>query len=92
MIFSGHHRKIAVRADLFTKRNMQIGRSPVTGPIRQAGIVGRGGRLGGRLQSLTRSAATNASDGTSTDPTIFIRRFPSFWRAKSFFLRVTSPP
>lgn len=91
MVSPGHHREVAIRAHLFTEGNVEIYRSPSAGLIRQSGIIGREGRPG-RPQSLTRSAATNASDGTSTDPTIFIRRLPSFWRAKSFFFRVTSPP
>ena len=40
----------------------------------------------------TLSAATKASCGTSTEPTIFIRFFPSFCRSRSFFLRLMSPP
>ena len=38
------------------------------------------------------STARNASCGTSTDPTCFMRRFPAFWRSSSFRLRVMSPP
>ena len=44
------------------------------------------------MSSSTRRAATNASWGTSTEPTIFIRFLPSFCLVSSFFLRVTSPP
>src|SRR6266498_5816818 len=40
----------------------------------------------------TRSAAMNASWGTSTRPTRRIRFFPSFCLSKSFRLRVMSPP
>ena len=36
--------------------------------------------------------ARNASCGTSTIPTCFIRFFPAFWRSSSFRLRVMSPP
>ncbi len=38
------------------------------------------------------SAATNASWGTSTRPTIFIRFLPSFCFSSSLRLRVMSPP
>ena len=36
--------------------------------------------------------AMKASCGISTEPTCFIRFFPSFWRSRSFRLRVMSPP
>ena len=36
--------------------------------------------------------ARNASCGTSTAPTCFIRFFPAFWRSSSLRLRVMSPP
>src|SRR5581483_313164 len=42
--------------------------------------------------SSSRSADTNASWGTSTRPTIFIFRLPSFCFSRSFRLRVMSPP
>ena len=38
------------------------------------------------------STARNASCGTSTIPTCFIRFLPFFWRSISFRLRVMSPP
>ena len=38
------------------------------------------------------NTAMNASCGISTDPTCFIRFFPSFWRSSSLRLRVMSPP
>ncbi len=38
------------------------------------------------------STERNASCGTSTFPTCFIRFFPSFWRSSSFRFRVMSPP
>ena len=38
------------------------------------------------------STARNASCGTSTRPTCFIRFLPSFCLASSFFVRVMSPP
>ena len=44
------------------------------------------------VDSLVESAATNASWGTSTRPTIFIRFLPSFCFSSSFRLRVMSPP
>src|SRR2546430_3827884 len=34
----------------------------------------------------------NASCGTSTRPTCFMRLFPSFWRSRSLRFRVMSPP
>jgi hypothetical protein len=40
----------------------------------------------------TFSAATNASWGISTEPSIFMRFFPSFWRSSSLRFRVMSPP
>ena len=89
---AGRHREVAVRTHLFAERDVHVHRPPPAGAVRQAGVVRRGDPPGGRFQSLTRSAATNASEGTSTDPTIFIRLLPSFWRARSFLLRVTSPP
>ena len=42
--------------------------------------------------SPSSSTARNASWGTSTRPTCFIRFLPSFCLASSFFLRVMSPP
>ena len=45
-----------------------------------------------RRYSSSRSAATNASCGTSTRPICFIRFLPSFWRSSSLRLRVMSPP
>ena len=42
--------------------------------------------------SVVESAATNASWGTSTRPTIFIRFLPSFCFSRSLRLRVMSPP
>ena len=36
--------------------------------------------------------ARNASCGTSTAPTCFIRFLPFFWRSSSFRFRVMSPP
>src|SRR3954467_6244706 len=44
------------------------------------------------VDSFVESAATNASWGTSTRPTIFIRFLPSFCFSSSFRLRVMSPP
>jgi len=44
------------------------------------------------LQSLTFSTLKNASWGTSTAPTCFMRFLPSFWRSSSLRLRVMSPP
>ena len=44
------------------------------------------------VDSLVESAATNASWGTSTRPTIFIRFLPSFCFSSSLRLRVMSPP
>ena len=44
------------------------------------------------VDSLVESAATKASWGTSTRPTIFIRFLPSFCFSSSFRLRVMSPP
>src|ERR1051325_2923870 len=38
------------------------------------------------------STARNASWGTSTDPTCFIRRLPAFCLSRSFRFRVMSPP
>src|SRR6266511_4107494 len=38
------------------------------------------------------STARNASCGTSTIPTCFIRFLPAFWRSSSLRLRVMSPP
>ena len=43
-------------------------------------------------QSPMRRAEMKASWGTSTRPIAFIRFLPSFWRSRSFRLRVTSPP
>ena len=42
--------------------------------------------------SSTRSAAMNASCGTSTLPTRRMRSLPFFWVSRSFRLRVMSPP
>ncbi len=42
--------------------------------------------------SPSSSTARNASCGTSTRPTCFIRFLPSFCFSSSFFLRVMSPP
>ncbi len=44
------------------------------------------------VDSFVESAATNASWGTSTRPTIFIRFLPSFCFSSSLRLRVMSPP
>src|SRR5690606_16553431 len=44
------------------------------------------------LELAVDSAAMNASCGTSTRPTIFIRFLPSFCRSSSLRFRVTSPP
>src|SRR5213079_1140120 len=45
-----------------------------------------------RLPSSRLSNARNASCGTSTAPTCFIRRFPAFCLSSSLRLRVMSPP
>ena len=45
-----------------------------------------------RAQSRSLSTAMNASCGTSTEPSIFIRFLPAFWRSRSLRLRVMSPP
>ena len=61
-----------------------------------AGDADRGDEPGGHfleaVDSLVESAATKASWGTSTRPTIFIRFLPSFCFSSSFRLRVMSPP
>ncbi len=53
------------------------------------GVHARGPRP---YSSSSRNTAIKASWGTSTFPTIFIRRFPRFWRDKRAFFRLTSPP
>ena len=63
---------------IFLDNKLRRGRPALANPANQS--------------ASTRRAATNASWGTSTDPTIFIRFFPSFWRSRSLRLRVISPP
>ncbi len=46
----------------------------------------------GHSPSPILNASMKASCGTSTEPTIFIRFLPSFWRSSSLRLRVMSPP
>src|SRR5690606_6962449 len=46
----------------------------------------------GRAHQSTLSTVRNASCGSSTEPTDFMRRLPSFCFSRSFFLRVMSPP
>ena len=60
----------------------------------EAAIVAppRAGHFLEAVDSLVESAATKASWGTSTRPTIFIRFLPSFCFSSSFRLRVMSPP
>jgi hypothetical protein len=53
---------------------------------------GRGLRRPGGQSSLTRNTARNASCGTSTDPSDFIRFLPFFCLSSSFRFREMSPP
>ncbi|SCE35817.1 hypothetical protein GA0115246_115361, partial [Streptomyces sp. SolWspMP-sol7th] len=77
-----------------------------TGPAPQ-GVRGPSGRTGSAtapmgagargyfflpLGSSLERTAMKASCGTSTDPTIFMRFFPSFCFSRSFRLREMSPP
>jgi hypothetical protein len=71
---------------------VDVAAAPGGGVVGEAGSVGRE-----RIEAVAAhrsicSAAMNASWGTSTCPTIFIRFLPSFWRSRSFRFRVTSPP
>lgn len=43
-------------------------------------------------QSLVSRTLMKASWGIWTLPTLFMRFLPSFWRLRTFILRVTSPP
>lgn len=62
-------------------------------PTRCLGRGARGLRYFLSLVSTSpESAAMNASWGTSTRPTIFIRFLPSFCFSRSLRLRVMSPP
>ena len=67
--------------------------SPRAAYARNAGGISIGNCyfLGGALSVVDR-AAMNASWGTSTRPTIFIRFLPSFCFSSSLRLRVMSPP
>ena len=69
---------------------------PGSGSRSAAGDADRARRRPGHfleaVDSLVESAATNASWGTSTRPTIFIRFLPSFCFSSSLRLRVMSPP
>ena len=49
-------------------------------------------RLSHKRSPSSCNTAMNASCGISTDPTCFMRFFPSFWRSRSLRLRVMSPP
>ena len=48
--------------------------------------------LTGIDMAIYKNSAMNASWGTSTRPTIFMRFLPSFCFSRSFRLRVMSPP
>ena len=55
-------------------------------------VLGAAHRFFSFAPSSTRSAAMNASWGTSTLPTRRIRAFPFFCVSRSLRLRVMSPP
>ena len=83
VVSAGRHGEIAVGADSRAERYVHIGGCR----------VGEGVCLGGgHASSSTFRAATKASWGTSTEPTIFMRFFPSFCLWRSFFFRLMSPP
>ena len=81
VVGAGHDSEVAVRANRGAEGDVDVG-----------GVHIAEGVHGGHWSSSTLSAATNASWGTSTEPTIFIRFLPSFCFWSSFFFRVTSPP
>ncbi len=68
------------------------GRQPVQVVASDADRLDAAGHFLEAVDSLVESAATNASWGTSTRPTIFIRFLPSFCFSSSLRLRVMSPP
>jgi hypothetical protein len=90
-----------VRCSPLVRRSSPNDAAPVRAPARQRQQAGAGdadgldparGHFFEAVDSLVESAATKASWGTSTRPTIFIRFLPSFCFSSSFRLRVMSPP
>ena len=66
-------REIAIGTDSGAKRDVDIGAPPACCSVRQGRRVGGGVKKVDRGHDSTLRAAMNASWGTSTDPTIFIR-------------------
>ncbi|SCF20390.1 hypothetical protein GA0115257_108535 [Streptomyces sp. LcepLS] len=73
-----------------TRRTGPVGPEPVRRPPHPG--AGARGYFFLPLGSSLERTAMKASCGTSTDPTIFMRFFPSFCFSRSFRLREMSPP